>query len=595
MIINHNIASLNTYSRLTQANTAQGKSLEKLSSGLRINRAGDDAVGLAISEKMRSQIKGLNQASRNAQDGISLIQTAEGALNETHSILQRVRELSVQSSNDTLVGDDRDKIQAEIDQLATELTRISNTTGFNNKNLLNGALSAETVNGTNITLHIGSNKDQNISFGIRAMDAYSLHVAGSVATTDGLGDVSALSGAGVAMADGNVITAATTEVFSSTIEDGAVQITDVTATEGGSVVGGASIAITTAIDTPATAGTSEGATTYATVDDLNTALGDCTTTAKTITVAVDGGADQTITFNQNYSGADAFADWAAVITKMDTDVTGQSVSISDGTGFTFTSDTKGASSSVVVTDNDAITGALTEKVGVDADYAVTFDDGTTSVTVIDILGDAASVAGTGVYSTLSFTTGGTVDETTAGTVIIDQSWTLSLSDTDGNAGVDITGLAVDATGAAGTGAFEGVAFALDGALADGQSTEITISAGTATTIAADGTVTDAIAFSGLDVSTRVAANNAITVIDLAITKVSEERGKLGAVQNRLEHTINNLSTTSENLTAAESRIRDADMAKEMMEFTKNNILSQAATAMLAQANQMPQSVLQLLR
>ncbi|MCG8482292.1 MAG: flagellin, partial [Clostridia bacterium] len=138
MRINHNIAALNTYSRLNQANVSQSKSLEKLSSGLRINRAGDDAAGLAISEKMRGQIRGLDQASRNAQDGISMIQTAEGALNETHSILQRMRELSVQSSNGTNTDTDRQNIQDEIDQLATEITRISTDTEFNTKKLLNG-------------------------------------------------------------------------------------------------------------------------------------------------------------------------------------------------------------------------------------------------------------------------------------------------------------------------------------------------------------------------------------------------------------------------------------------------------------------------
>ncbi|MBM6619037.1 flagellin Hag [Bacillus suaedaesalsae] len=288
MRINHNIAALNTHRQLSSASNAQAKSMEKLSSGLRINKAGDDAAGLAISEKMRGQIRGLDQASRNAQDGISLIQTAEGALNETHSILQRMRELAVQSSNDTNTATDRAALQGEVDELAKEITRISNTTEFNTKKLLDGQGASA------LTFQIGANEGQTMNLAINAMDASTLLVGtGTAATTAG---------------------------------------------------------------------------------------GDATVTA----------------------------------------------------------------------------------------------------------------------------------------------------------GIDIS-------------------------------------------------------------TTAAAATGAITTINDAIETVSAERSKLGANQNRLEHTINNLGTSSENLTAAESRVRDVDMAKEMMESTKNGILSQAAQAMLAQSNQMPQGVLQLLR
>lgn len=169
MRINNNVSAMNTYSRLTSAQGAQSKSLEKLSSGLRINKAGDDAAGLAISEKMRGQIGGINQAVRNAQDGISLIQTAEGGLNETHSILQRMRELTVQSANDTNTTEDRGEIQKEFNQLAKEITRIANTTEFNTKNLLGG--------GASFNLQIGANEGQSITLDIGAMDATSLNVA----------------------------------------------------------------------------------------------------------------------------------------------------------------------------------------------------------------------------------------------------------------------------------------------------------------------------------------------------------------------------------------------------------------------------------
>lgn len=173
MVIQHNMAAANTNRQLGITNGRLGKSTEKLSSGYKINRAGDNAAGLSISEKMRGQIRGLDQASVNAQDGISLIQTAEGALNETHSILQRMRELTVQASNDTNASEDRDAIQKELTQLTTEVTRIANETEFNTKKLLSGGLAAS---GSEINLQVGANKGQNISFNIGNMRASALGV-----------------------------------------------------------------------------------------------------------------------------------------------------------------------------------------------------------------------------------------------------------------------------------------------------------------------------------------------------------------------------------------------------------------------------------
>jgi flagellin len=169
MIINNNITALNAYRNTTDVNTRVEKTMEKLSSGLRINRAGDDAAGLAISEKMRGQIKGLDMATKNAQDGISMIQTAEGALNETHAIIQRMRELAVQSANDTNTDDDRQKIQLEVTQLLQEVDRIANTTEFNTQVLLNGELEDDGV-----VFHIGANKDQNVKLQINDMKASAL-------------------------------------------------------------------------------------------------------------------------------------------------------------------------------------------------------------------------------------------------------------------------------------------------------------------------------------------------------------------------------------------------------------------------------------
>jgi flagellin len=173
MIINHNLAALNTLNRLNAATNAQSKAMQKLSSGLRINSAADDAAGLAISEKMRSQIRGLDQATNNAQNGISLLQTAEGALNETHDILQRMRELAVQGANDTNTTEDRDQIQTELNQLMSEIDRIAETTQFNTQNLLGGSFSA--------TLQVGANAGQIITFSISAMDTSGLSLGTNIA------------------------------------------------------------------------------------------------------------------------------------------------------------------------------------------------------------------------------------------------------------------------------------------------------------------------------------------------------------------------------------------------------------------------------
>src|SRR5690606_25161987 len=201
MIINHNIAALNTHRQLGAATSAQSKSMEKLASGMRINKAGDDAAGLAISEKMRGQIRGLDMAAKNAQDGISLIQTAEGALNETHSILQRMRELAVQSANDTNTDSDRGELQKELNELIDEIDRIAGNTEFNTQNLLGAkdASGAFTGAGQTFTFHIGANSGQNIELEIESMDAARLGNSGtkinSLKVTGNSGGISTQSGA----------------------------------------------------------------------------------------------------------------------------------------------------------------------------------------------------------------------------------------------------------------------------------------------------------------------------------------------------------------------------------------------------------------
>jgi len=391
MRINHNIAALNTYNQLSKNNETANSALKKLSSGLRINQAGDDPAGMAISEKMRAQINGLNQANRNAQDGISLIQTAEGALNETTSILQRMRELAVQAGNDTATANDRATIQAEMNQLAQEITRIADTTKFNGEALM----SSQGVFTGN--LQIGADSGQTLNVQLTQMDALTIGV--------GLGS-----------------------------------------------------------------------------SDPTLTVGDITNHS---TGAFEGTFDVT-NYTKNLQNLEITFD---VVTVGDETNAGTAYVTVNGTTVLLTADTTGA----------------------DGNYSITHSD------FSDIIASGESIV---------------IDPSSALTADIVSSVSIE-ADQDG----DIV---------------------------------------------------------GLDVSSGAAAAAALTSIDKAIDLVSTQRSNLGSYTNRLEYTITNLETASENMTAAESRIRDVDMASEMMEYTKMNVLSQAAQAMLAQANAQPQNVLQLL-
>ncbi|MCA1065191.1 flagellin [Rossellomorea aquimaris] len=379
MRINHNIAALNTYNKLNSASNAQSKSMEKLSSGLRINRAGDDAAGLAISEKMRGQIRGLDQASRNAQDGISMIQTAEGALSETHSILQRQRELATQSANDTNTAEDRKNIQDEMDQLGKEIDRIAETTQFNTKNLLDGSMDKTTI--------AAANTNTNSSLG----------ASGAIATA-----LTALTDK-----DGNSL--------------------GITATD-------------------------------------------------TIEVSyVKNGQTVTNTF------------------------------------------VAGAGTLGQLTNSDGVGGTADTNLAAMADVAggVKFDAAAT--------GEAGAIHG----------------------------FTVTVKDSSGN---------VRSGASNALSSFSETAQATD-THSDGSSTfQIGANTGQNINLAIKDMGSSALGVKDIKVGNQGQANVAIKVIDAAIKKVSTERSNLGATQNRLEHTINNLNTSSENLTAAESRVRDVDYA-----------------------------------
>jgi flagellin-like hook-associated protein FlgL len=386
--VNTNIAALNAYRNLSATDSQMSKSLEKLSSGFRINRAADDAAGLAISEGLRSQIGGLKVAVRNTQDGISVVQTAEGALTETHSILQRMRDLSVQASNDGgLNTEAKGNIQSEIAQLKSELTRIADTTTFNGTKLLDGNFTK--------TFQVGANAGETIqvSTGSTAMSAAGLGVSG-VSVTNG----TALSATVAQPVTGTAGAAGTATITSAQLD---------------------------------------------TLDELKALNGTVTVGSKSVDLAT-----------LKLTGATVDAQRADLVSQLNT-AFGSSATASGVTG------------------------------------------------AVDLV---------------------------------------------------ITG----ATGVAGE--------------------------------TAAGAAQRAVVFSA-----STGATSAIGVIDTAIKKVSSTRADLGAIQNRFDHTINNLNVAVENLTASESRIRDADMAEEMVQYTRNQILSQAGTAMLAQANQASQGVLSLLR
>ncbi|MGE5474168.1 MAG: flagellin [Ignavibacteriales bacterium] len=370
MVINHNISALNIYRNLTQAQSHKSIAMERLSTGLRINRSADDPAGLAISERMRAQIRGLEQASRNAQDSISMLQTAEGGLNETHSILQRMRELAVQASTDTLSKSDRDAIAIEISQLINEIDNIGNSTKYNTKSLLNGTLGAKRSDSStldNTIAGIGSNSDIDVS--------------------------------------------------------------------------GAKSGVTYIISATAAAGMSA-------IKLLNG------TTGASYTLSAIGDGAQTLDFGS-----------MGIKIKLNNSFVAADLAMEDH--------------NIIVSGNSTV-----------------FQIGP------------------------------------------DQGQTMSVSIND--------------------------------------MTSIGLS------------------LSGIDVSTNSKAQSAIGTLDDAIGKISVERAKIGASINRLEHSIEYMNTSADNLTEAESRIRDADMAKEMMDYIKYSILEKAATAMLAQANQQPQVLLKIL-
>ncbi len=495
MRIQHNIMALNSHRQLGNNNSAVSKSLEKLSSGYRINRAGDDAAGLAISEKMRAQIKGLTAASDNSQDAISLVQTAEGGLQEVHSMLNRMQELATKSSNGTYTDDvDRKALQDEVSALKDEINRIADSTNFNGINLLDGSMGVGTSG---------------------------IVLAGKV--------------------DATGLAAATNFTFS--------------APEGYKLVIGTSVA-----------GTASKAT----------------WTDKTLTILLDGTAGKEYTQKDldalinGASGTPAEAVGKIKVT-IDTEkfaigATGGAVAagIVDGSA----SPSTAAKQASVKTGTQDIT-ITSNKAGEDT-RVIAFNGANVGV----------SINGTNGNITIGFDTSKTYTASDVNRLLSDAGAGITVSFEGEKTGAVLKGIAnATLAGGAGLSAGGGIELQIGDTNDSWNQLELSI----------DDMHVTSLGIGDIDISTRPGASAAISKIKDAINQVSTSRGKLGAIQNRLEHTINNLGVTTENITAAESRIRDVDMAKEMMEFTKNSVLMQSAQAMLAQANQQPQSILQLLQ
>ena len=504
MRIQHNIMAMNAYRNYTNNTSALSKNLEKLSSGYKINRAGDDAAGLAISEKMRAQITGLDKAQDNAKDGISLVQTAEGALTEVHDMLNRMYELAEQSANGTFEdGTDRKQLQKEVDQLKSEINRIADSANFNGIKLLDGSMDAASS--------------------IKAFDASSI--------TGILGGKAITTAAAVKNVDAGTFT-----------KGSYTKSADVTAT----------VVYTD----------QDGNAQSLTIDIGNVAKLSSLTTSQ-INAALAGNDTLSGMFHFSVSG-----------TKINVEnlVGGQSAVASQAQGG------QPKITNIVLSAKKADgTNAKASEVGNIAIAGKTKGaDATATLTAQPKLGDFVMIDG------MKYTYAAGADGSDGATF----SDTASLKAAAAKNGITIR-TAKDGQWEANTLQKGGTALTLQIGDTGDAFNQLNVSI--------KDTHAKALGIANIDISTQAGAKAAVDKIKAAINTVSDIRGTLGATQNRLDHTINNLSVMTENIQDAESTIRDTDVADEMMAYTKNNILIQSAQAMLAQANQVPQGVLQLLQ
>ena len=530
-VLNTNMPSINTQRKLSKAQSALDKSLERLSSGLRINTARDDAAGLAISERMTAQVRGLTVATRNANDGVSMAQTAEGALAEMGDILQRIRELAVQSANATNSAGDRKSLNDEVNQLVAELNRFANTTEFNGMKLLNGddPVSA---------FHVGANSNQTIvatttDFRTSKYGSYQL---GNATVT------SSTAGAGKGVSISNAV-AGTNAVANSSI-----QVTGAAVSVGGTMtLNGPNASGTVALTV------SDSAADIASKIN-NQDLTGIKATAKTETMIGFSNGDYTIeisTTNATSNSANtATATISFSVPKIGSDAVGSSAeALTDAVNaFNEQSSKTGITAKL----NDAKTGIILEN---DEGKNINITLTNTANTIYmgnQSTGVSAVISLPGTASGRTFTAAGQVTLDSA------RSYSVTLA-----ASMNIQA----------------------GVLSGG-------SMGNSSAATTYGSTLQRV--DSLDITTIKGANDAINICDSAIDAVNAQRAKYGALQNRFEHTISNLQTSHENVSAARSRIQDADYAAETAALSRNQVLQQAATSMLTQANNLPQNILTLL-
>lgn len=497
--VNTNVASLNAQRNLLSSQGTLNRSIQRLSSGLRINSAKDDAAGLAISDRMTSQVRGLNQAARNANDGISLAQTAEGAMGEITNNLQRIRELAVQSANASNTATDRASLNDEVTQLVAEINRAATTTSFNGSFVLSGSFSSQ-------NFQVGAQKGETISFSIASMKADALGVGSSSSYASSV---------------------AGTEVQSTALTDGDVTINGYNV--GAATADGVSVNGTLTLSTGDTVDSSASGISVA--NAINAISGDTGVTATVAATSVTG-----------------------------TAATGFGTAIAAGgvllNGVDLGAITAGASAADRGSDMAAAVNAVSDQTGVTATFNAT--TGAVDLTAADGRNITIEYSDAVGDVTTGFTTGNTVGAIASDTTRSTVSLTSTSSD----------GITIGGANEANAGLTAGYTAA---------------------------TATAGAGVSSIDVGTVGGAEDALAVIDAALERVDTERGNLGAVQNRLESTIANLMNVSENVSAARSRIVDADFAAETAELTKSQILQQAGMAMLSQANQIPQGALSLLQ
>ncbi|ACV34686.1 flagellin [Accumulibacter sp.] len=594
-VINTNAASLNSQRSLNMSQTSLATSLQRLSSGLRINSAKDDAAGMAISARMTSQINGLNQASRNANDGISLAQTAEGGLQSITESLQRMRELAVQGANATNTATDRAALQQEVDQLVQQINTVAGQTAFNGVKLLDGTFNSQ-------AFQVGANAGEKISInsissaradslGVGTTSSYSATTAGTVSTGVLAAGGITVNGYGIGPSIGDGVSAAGSNdsAISKAAAFNAVSgSTGVTAKASATTLTGAANTAQVAIAGDAT-------------DNIyvnNVKLGNIAAGAN----AVTQGANIAAAFNAvaNQSGVTAtFSTTTGAVSLSAAD--GRNISlIANGTGATLanTGLTMGAGGNIAAaaaptTFTALAAGDLTIN-GYDVGAVAAGTDALTQGTNV---GNAinALTSKTGVTAAVDGTTGLITLSTGAG-----QAISISGSLTNRAATVTATGFSADQMGASATASTNAAVTRGKISLSSSGSAGITLGGSDIALAGLTSAYTAATASFGsgvasVDVSTAAGAANAIATIDSALANINSSRANLGAVQNRFSSVVSNLATTSENLTASRSRILDADFAAETANLTRAQILQQAGTAMLAQANSLPQNVLSLLR